>query len=515
MSVVTAMGTATDVKQRRELCFEAIRAQLSADELASAVSCAMRLLNEFPSGRSVSENVVLVAYGGGKDSSYTVTFVRFMQLIIDRLYGTTFSIRTVTNWVPGMTSAVLENIDRAYQALALYDDPSCEVLLVTGNTLAPFSNGPVRAPETAQRVRLDMLMTGHRTGGDARPTFCNTCNMRMINAFALAARHGQGVDVIITGDSSDEQRSYLRWVALVARRVGAAKPRSGPGEFANFMSTVNRIGETYYTDIYGERAPVEVQERTVAKDVPSRVRFFSIYGDTEYASGEHWDLLTKFLGFQFDDIAFSFTESDCGNPALMAHIRGLKCQHIYGRSYAEGIKEYVDFAISLMRDKRFPDFLIEKVRARYDTPEAIGRMRQVMDRYSWETFGVGEEQLLCMLYAPFGDKAAFLPRYLTEVHPELACRPAEIIELLAGQTQGTPADPGYAGLRQALERISGLELRYLRQLYTSPVRRTESGGASPGVDIIGAILEGDPHKAIIKSQHSPTGPVVEEQISGR
>jgi hypothetical protein len=31
------------------------------------------------------------------------------------------------------------------------------------------------------------------------------------------------------------------------------------------------------------------------------------------------------------DPAFSFTESDCANPTLMAHLRGLKCERLYGR----------------------------------------------------------------------------------------------------------------------------------------------------------------------------------------
>jgi hypothetical protein len=70
---------ATGLKQRRDEHFEAIRGFLSADDLASAVSCAMRLRAEVPAGRPLPECVVLVAYGGGKDSSYTITFVRLMQ----------------------------------------------------------------------------------------------------------------------------------------------------------------------------------------------------------------------------------------------------------------------------------------------------------------------------------------------------------------------------------------------------------------------------------------------------
>ena len=514
MSAMTTAGPGHNIGRRREEYFGAIRAFLTADDLASAVTCAMRLRAEFPACRPLSANVVLVAYGGGKDSSYTVTFVRLMQLIIDRLYGETFNLRTVTNWYPGMPRAVLENIDRAYRALGLYDDPGCELLLVNGGQLTPFHIELIRAPETVRRVRLDMLMTGHRTAGDARPTFCNTCNLAMMNAFGLAARHGRGVDVIITGDSSEERRTYRRWVARVALRVGTNRPLARTHECASFLGTVNRIAEAYFTDIYGDNADAEVRERAVAADVPSRVRFFSIYDDTEYASGEHWDLLTKFLGFRFDDIAFSFTESDCGNPGLMAHMRGLKCQHIYGRSYAEGVLEYVDFAVSLMREKHFPDFLVEKVRARYASAGTIGQMREAMARYSLEAFGVNDEQLLCMLYAPFGGKATGLARYLAEAQPQLAGRAAEIAELLAAHDPAHPTGPR-AELCHTLERISGLEIRYLRQLYASPVRRAESAGDSDQVDIIGAILEGDPHKAVIKTRHSPEGPFVEELISGR
>jgi hypothetical protein len=322
--------------------------------------------------------------------------------------------------------------------------------------------------------------------------------------------------VIITGDSTDEQRTYLRWMARVARRVGASTAlsrtvTSQTSECSNFIGTANRIADKYFTEIYGPGAAADIKARIVTADVPAGMLFFSIYEDTEYASGEHWDLLTKFLGFKFDDIAFSFTESDCGNPALMAHMRGLKCQYIYNRSYGEGVLEYVDFALSLMRDKHFPNFLIEKARARYESPEGIEHMRQLMVQYSADAFDLSDEQLLCMLYAPFGDKGAGLDRYLADLHPELAPRATEINELLANEN----ALADSADLGDTLERLSGLELSYLRRLYGSPVKRHDSAVKDLGLDVIGAILDGDPHKAIIKTQHSPQGPVVTELISGR
>jgi hypothetical protein len=487
---------------------------MSTRDIESAEACAQRLLATFPPGRRLPENVVLVAYGGGKDSSYMVTFVRLMQLLIDRDCHETFRIRTVTNWHPGMPGAVLSNIDRAYRALGLYEDPDCELLFVNGTSLSPFSADAAGAPQMVERVRLDMLMTGHRTGADARPTFCNTCNLGMVNAFGLAARHNGGVDVIITGDSADEQRAYFRWVARVASRIGTAGTAQRNGAFANFLVATNGIAEAYFGDIYGPGAVDVTSERGIVTDVPPHLSFFSIYDDTAYASGEHWDLLTRFLGFEFDDIAFSFTESDCGNPALMAHLRGLKCERIYHRSYAEGISEYVDFAVSLMRQKHFPEFLIAKAQARYATPDAIERMRGLMVGYCSAAFGVNEEQLLCMVYAPFSGQAAGLQRYVAEVQPQLADRRDEIVALLAADAHD-PSAHETAALTAALERMSGLQLRYLRRLYASPVRHADVGPAHPHGDVIGAILDGDPHKALIKTRHSPTGPYVEEQISGR
>jgi hypothetical protein len=41
----------------------------------------------------------------------------------------------------------------------------------------------------------------------------------------------------------------------------------------------------------------------------------------------------------------------------MAHLRPLKADHRFGRSYAERLSEYVEFTISPMREKEFPEQL--------------------------------------------------------------------------------------------------------------------------------------------------------------
>jgi len=213
-------------------------------------------------------------------------------------------------------------------------------------------------------------------------------------------------------------------VGRLARRlaVPAQPARGGAGGPGRLLARLDAIGQSYFADIHGPDDAEAVAERRVTSDVPAGLRFFSIYSDTAYRAGDHLELLTGFLGFEFDDLAFSFTESDCGNPALMAHLRGLKCEHVYGRSYDEGLAEYVEFALGLMRKKDFPADLVETMRARYDSPEAASRMRDTAARYALETFGLTEEQLVCMAYSRRREGLG-LGEFLGREHPALAGAP--------------------------------------------------------------------------------------------
>lgn len=494
----------------RAQAFSALSAAMPPANMEAALSCSARLKAALPDPERLERNLVLVAYGGGKDSAYTLAFVRAMQLILFRGHGTTFRLRVATNRHAGMPRAVLENIDRSYQALQLTADPDCELLLIDGNEVTPFHVDTPQRADVIRRNRLDILMTGHRTFADGRPTFCNACNLSVLNSFGVAAAHGDGADVIITGDSKEEQRQYTAWVSRLARRLTPAQANPAPASarengLGRLLSHVDRIAQSYFADIHGPDVAGTLAERRVTTAVPPQLRFFSIYSDTAYRAGDHMEMLTGFLRFQFDDFAFSFTESDCGNPALMAHLRGLKCERVYQRSYADGMAEYVAFALDLMRKKDFPPELIKQMNERYEGPEAVARMRRAAEDYAMATFGLAQTQLVCMVYSPFAEKGAGLEAFLEREHPALADRGGHIHARLGGESDGAPE------LAAELERISGLELSQLRALYRSPLRRV--GGHGTGV--IDTVLADDPHKAIIRTRHAPNGPTILEQISGR
>jgi hypothetical protein len=464
-------------------------AQLLAAMPASAVTgvtaSAERLLGQLPNRHDLAANVALVGYGGGKDSTYMLAFVRAIQLLIAEQHGSTFRMRVATNRHAGMPQAVMENIHRAYQALGLYDD-DCELLLVEGTDVLEFAVERPLPAHVVERNRLDILMTGHRTHAEARPTFCNACNISMVNAFGLAAAHGCGVDVIITGDSPAEQRMYRAWVRRLARRAshGAAKT---PG-FKGLLEDVRRIETIYRDDIHGSTGLAAAPQSWHAGEVPDELAYFSVYGDTEYAAGDHWDLLTGFLGFRFDDIAFSFTESDCGNPGLMAHLRGLRSERLEQGTYEDGLDAYIAFAIELMSEKDFPVALIDVMRGRYADRPAKLRMRAAMEAYARQAFGLGEEELIAMVYSPFVDRAARLDQFLAREHPRLFELRSSVHDLLDGDVASTgPIDE----VRRAVERISGLPLARLRRLYQ---RSLETFPTAGGDTLLANILRGDPHK---------------------
>ncbi|MCX4827005.1 PqqD family protein [Streptomyces sp. NBC_01142] len=478
---------------------------LPEHDVPAVEECATTLYNALPRQDEIEQNTVMVAYGGGKDSAYAVAFVRAVHLALAERCGATFKLRVVTMRHGGMPYQVMLNIDRTYRALGLYDDPDVELLLVEGGQVVPFDRDRSMPHRLIAFNRTDMLMSGHRSYGDGRATFCNACNLNVANSFGVAARHGGGVDLIITGDSPQEQRDYALWIRQLARGAGQ-KPADAKKGFKGTLETLDGLAQAYFQEIHGSENAERVKERGVTSDIPA-LEFFSIYDYTSYASGAHWKLLTDFLGFVFDEIAFNFTESDCANPALMAHLRGLRTERVYQRTYQEGIAQYVDFALELMRRKHFPEHLVEEIANRYRTEAGVESMRTAATRYGEDAFGVDTRQLVCMVYSPFAGGAANLHDYLAGELPELLPDEDRIRALLAGKED-------HGALAARLERISGLSLTDLRALHDGPLWSPFAGMATQA-GVLPLVMDSDPHKKIIKAKRNPEGEEVLDRVAGR
>ena len=494
-----------DALKRRRICNE-LTQQFESIDIEGLERCAIRLYHSLPNKDKLDRNTVLVPYGGGKDSSFVAVVARLIQLLVYREYQDTFALRFVTNLQAGMAYGVLPNIDRVYKVLGIYSDPLCEAILVDGTVIIPFDSNHKFSETLMEENRTDVLLNGHLSGASNRATFCNACNFSMVRSFALSLAYKDGADLVITGDSLREQRAYSVAVERMARDMDIERDVTAAG-FGRFLHNLDQITIKYNTEVHGEDDQV-AQRRIIHKPVVKTPEFFSLFEELNYEAGHHWDLLVNYLGFEFHDLAFSFTESDCANPALMAHLRGLRAEHLwFGRTYHEGVLEYCDFAIQLMRRKQIPEQLIRVMEERYSDPQAIVKVRQRVEAYALDVFGVNTEQLVCMVFSPFASSADGLARYLEQHQPNFSFCETELLEVLRDRSQ-TPA------LIEQLESWSGLGIDKLRHIYRSPLVNNYAPDSSDSHPI-SLMFSKDPHRSVIATKYAVDGPVIQETESGR
>ncbi|MEE1866003.1 MULTISPECIES: hypothetical protein [Pseudomonas] len=483
---------------------ETLNGYLSPVDRAAVVTLGERLIAAAGSVAALPAYKLMVAYGGGKDSSYTVSLIRAVQLHLNVLHGQTFHLRIANMRHAGVPDAVMANIDRVYQALGLYNDARVEMLVVDHQQIRPFARH-LPFPDAVRDInRFDVLMNGHRTAGDGRPTFCNSCNLAVADFYGRAAWWQGGVNAVVTGDSRKEQKHYFTWIMRLAERLGldvAACRREG---FRGLLQALDGVAQHYFDELFGEGFDQQRAERRVASGSASAdPAFISIYDLVSYRVDDHWELITEFLDFRFEELAFSFTESDCANPMLMAHLRGLKAQYVHGREYHQGIDEYLDLAQALMRKKEMPERLLQLALAPYATPQGKDARRALANRFASDAFGLNESQLVCMQFAPFVDRGRTLSQFLTLCHPHRLGDLQALHEVLAASRQQND-------LAVWLSEVSGLPLSALHSLYNHGLIDFDSD-----CSLIARVRAGDPHKGRIARIDPVTGVEVVELVSGR
>lgn len=491
----------------RSIILDQLLHYFSEEEYKAALNFSMKLKCCLEKTKGLKQGKVMVAYGGGKDSSYTVAFVRFTQLLLEKKYGYTFQLRVAIMRHAGVPPAVMENINRVFNKLGLFYDKSTELIVVDNNQVTPFQLGMPFPKGLLEINRKDILMNGHRTAGDGRPTFCNSCNLSIANFYGISTWWQGGVDVVITGDSAKEQKQYYAWIVRLGRKLNVEVESCLSDGFYGLLRILDKISFVYFNEVFGEEFEKEIAERRVFVEAPiSPLIFLSIYDFVKYNVDAHWELLTQFLEFKFDELAFSFTESDCGNPSLMAHIRGLKKERVYEQNYHDGVREYLELATFLMQEKQIPVQLQRVVLKRYETNSAISIMRSKMDRFAMDSFQLDEKQLICMVYSPFIDKCRRLKRYLEREALGLAKYDEQIRQLLSANT----VENQNVDLIHQLEKISGLRIVELRSLYRGKLVNFNSSRS-----VISIIRGGDPHKKSIRLINPLENHPVTEVISGR
>ncbi|WLG89582.1 hypothetical protein [Pseudomonas cucumis] len=481
-----------------------LNSYLSAVDRRAVATLGERLIDAAGGLDGLADYKLMVAYGGGKDSSYTVSLIRAVQLHLNVLHGRTFFLRIANMRHAGVPDAVMANIDRVYRALHLYDDPRVEMLVVDHQQIRPFERHLPFPEQVRAMNRFDVLMNGHRTAGDGRPTFCNSCNLAVADFYGRAAWWQGGVDAVVTGDSRKEQKHYFTWIMRLAQRLGLNVDECRRQGFRGLLQALDGVAQVYFVELFGEGFDEQRAERRVASGSESAdPDFISIYDLVSYRVEDHWELITEFLDFRFEELAFSFTESDCANPMLMAHFRGLKAQYVQGRHYHDGISEYLELAQGLMRKKEMPQRLIDLAMSAYAGAEGKDARRALANRFASEAFGLDETQLTCLQFAPFVDRGRELSSFITACHPQRLADLEDLHLVLAGSRHDS-------ALSLWLNQVSGLPLPALRSLYAHQQIDFDSDSS-----LIARVRAGDPHKGRITRFDPATGENVVELVSGR
>lgn len=403
---------------------------------------------------------VLVPFGGGNDSAYTLAFLRAAQLSIACRSPQSFNLRIANMRHAGMTPAVMDNIHRCYSALFLHDDPRVELLVVDHQYVQLFERDLPFSQAGRDQNRSDMLLSGHLTAGDGQMTFCNSCYLGMAEFLGRAACWNDGVDAVLNGESLKEQTHYASWITHFALRTGQPDVDWKQQTFSSRLKTSDNISRAYYRQLYGED-PQTASFMARPLGYPQKAIVPAVLSVTDLIDcrvEDHWAMLTEFLGFRYDDLAFSFSESECANPLLMAHMRGLRAQFLEEREYAHGISEYLALAKTLMRRKRMPRRLIDQAMAAYDDDEKLEARRALATHFAQDAYGLSEAQLVCLLFAPFVDAGAGLEAFLRRCHPGMLVALADLHKALSG---GAAPEQ----VVQWLVEISGLSLNGLQNLY--------------------------------------------------
>ncbi|MDD0976647.1 hypothetical protein [Pseudomonas fontis] len=395
---------------------------------------------------------VMLAYGGGQTSAIALAFLRAAQLSIAARSPGTFSLRVVATAQAGTSSTVLGNIDRAFSAMMLYDDPRVDLLILDNGTLRDFDVRQAISRDQQQAERRDTLVIGHLTAGQARATFFNRCYLDLVELYRQGSQWEGGVDAVINAVPQPKRKRYMAWGRRMLREAGGLNQHPLEAFPAAMFQGFAMLRNKQHSQTLGEPMPTQTAEPPAR--APRFLNIDDLLIGVEPGTG---DLFLSLLGLRFDDLAFGYNESAGVNPLLVAHFQGLRAEYVEGRSYQAGIDDYVRQSLQLARLKPMPPSLLNSTRSQQGDG-AAERQRQLASDLAWQAYGLSETQLVCLLFAPFVDQGRNLSVFLNRCAPGmLAATP-----LLHKALQAKPAS---APVIQWLENTSGLPLETLQMLY--------------------------------------------------
>ncbi|MCD4531268.1 hypothetical protein LQ366_19405 [Pseudomonas sp. C3-2018] len=417
---------------------------------------------------------VLTVQNGSRDGFYALTALRAAQLSIAGRHPVTFSLRVATPRQSQTSQATLENIHRCYSALFVYDDPRVELLMADNREVMPFNHLHVLSLAGHEANRMDMLVLGHIRLADNLLEVGDEGYLAMAEFYRYMARWQSGVDSWVSIDTPRQQRHFMSGLRRAARKVGLVTDSGS--SFDSLFAQLDALGGELYGQIYEPQhlGKWQPEGHFEACRPVSHIGIDDLTVDR--LEGTNWPLFNEFLRVQTESLIPSAPENDFLSPLLSAHLHGLQACYLHGRSYEAGYGDYAQRAVMLMHRKQMPIYACEQAQAMFGSPSSVPQRRAQAAIEAQKSLGLGETQLVCMLFAPFVQKGAGLEHFLRCCHPGMLIGMPDLHRAMQGMVV---ADQ----VTQWMVDVSGLPLDIISKLYQTSIAQLEKTDASPANEL--------------------------------
>ncbi|WP_077047739.1 hypothetical protein [Pseudomonas sp. KK4] len=404
----------------------------------------------------IGEFKVLAIQSGSRDSCYTLALLRAAQLTIATRAPATFRLRVATLRLNASDPTALENVHRSFNALFLYDDPRVEVLMVDNRQVLPFDHRAQMSPAGCETNRTNLLMLGHRRHWDGLELW-DDGYLATGEFYGQISRWNHGVDALITCQSPRQQKLFMEGLRRAAAKAELYVSRHREYDNTALFPLLDELGAQGYQRFYSEGSqplwrPAEQFETC------RRAALIDIHDMLVRGRDERWPLLTEFLGFHADDLSVQLRDNEYVNLMVSAHVRGLQACFVQNRTYEAGIGEFLQKSLIMMRRKQLPERLCEQAVEAFGNPLTLTELRARASAEMHRSLGLNEAQMVCLLFAPFTDKAAMLEPFLRHCHPGMLVAMPDLHRAMQGH-------PVADQIMQWLVDVSGLPVSLLTKLY--------------------------------------------------
>ncbi|WP_085639672.1 MULTISPECIES: hypothetical protein [unclassified Pseudomonas] len=405
----------------------------------------------------IGEFKVLAVQTGTRDSCYALAMLRAAQLSIAGRAPATFQLRVATLRYEGNDLAALENMHRSHAALFLCDDPRVELLMVDHREVMPFDHQAPISEGGSEANRINLLMVGHRRTWNEALELWDDRYLATAEFHGQVARWNNGVDVLAGCDSAARQRRFIDGLDRAVRKVGIGPLADNSGSYDQLFALLDGLDGDCYRRLYTE--PERMPWRPEGQfEACRRTVFIDVHDMLVAKLDDRWPLLSEFLGFKADEWSAALFDDECPDPLVAAYLCGLQARFVEGHSYEAGVQAFVQRSLAAMRRRQVPEPVCEHLAATFAKPQGYEELRQKALAGLQARFGLNENQIVCLLFAPFTDSGAGLERFLRACHPGMLVAIPDLHRAM----QGLHAPEQ---VLQWMTEVSGLPVRLIGRLY--------------------------------------------------